>query len=197
MLSMILPKSSARAWPGRTAKTRLAATIAARRVPLVVVIGVLQIGLGLVVLIFVLILVPRRSSVIVFVFSFVMAFFIGNSQVTLEQAELVDVNVAYDVHDRELARLRHQDGQAGDAVALLHNVDLVMLVGTLATALDDPAPARPGQLRADGIHVRLRVLIRFVELEVLDVDSLQVLQNLLELSGFGIMVGLDELPGQL
>src|SRR5262249_27594060 len=124
MLWTILPKSSARAWLGRTARIATAATIAVMRLHLVVVIGVLFLRGTLV---FVFLFVFRRLRFIILVLSFMLAaIFIRNSEMALEQAELVDVDIAHDVHHRQLARFGNQDHQPGDVIALLHHVYLVV-----------------------------------------------------------------------
>src|SRR5215469_10663928 len=124
MLWTILPKSSARAWLGPPARIKLATTKAVVRFNLVVVIGVLFLR-GSLVLVFVFVL--RGTGVILLVLVFVLpAIFIRNSEMALEQAELVDVDVAHEVDYGQLAGFGNQDHQPGDIVALLHHVDLVV-----------------------------------------------------------------------
>src|SRR5262249_46800451 len=117
MLWTIFPKSSARAWLGPPARIRLATTTAVVRFNLVVVIGVLFLW-GSLVLVF--LFVFRRPGVVILVLAFVLAaVFIRNSEMALEQAQLVDVDVAHEVHYGQLASFGNQDHQPGDVIALL------------------------------------------------------------------------------
>src|SRR5215510_580681 len=103
MLWTILPKSSARAWLGPPARIKLATTKEVVRFNLVVVIGVLFLR-GRLVLVFVFVFVFRRPGAIIVVLAFVLAaIFIRNSEMALEQAELVDVDVAHEVDYGQLA----------------------------------------------------------------------------------------------
>src|SRR5262245_19540033 len=101
----------------------------------------------------------------------------GDAKVTFEFTKLRDVDRPHKIDHRQLRGFGHKNGQAGDVIPLFHHKNFVVLVRFKAAALHDSLPAWAGELGANAVHIGLRILARTFELKVLDVDSLQVLDN--------------------
>src|SRR5512146_2921537 len=114
MWRTILPKSSARAWSALKEKTMQAVkNITANAFSLVFVIVVIG-GLSF---------LQGRLGAITFLFLAVMFHAgSGNAVMAFKSGQFVDVEWAHDVHHRQLRRLSHQDGHAGNDVALFHQI---------------------------------------------------------------------------
>src|SRR5579864_1794699 len=132
MWCTISPKSSAKAGAGHKAKSTAAVTAAT---------SVLDLGFSVIVVSFVVWgrLVCRRVGLIRLLLLLAMAAFVaGDSEMSFQRSQFVDVDEANDVDHRKLFRLRHQNHQTRDFVALLQNVDFVVFFRAPAAALHDP-----------------------------------------------------------
>src|SRR5690349_13370241 len=88
-----------------------------------------------------------------------------HTELTFEGAQLLEIDRADDVDDRELARLGGQDDEAARLVAVHPHVDVHLLLIAPAADADQPRPARRRQLLPHRVEVRRRVAALSIELE--------------------------------
>src|SRR5712692_1765482 len=109
-----------------------------------------------------------------------------DSELPLERGQLVEIDWADDVHDRQFPRLGGDDHQAGDRVAARLRVDLdVVARATLHS--DDPLPLRP-ELPANIRQERAVVGAFFLECVIADIDAVELPHHLADAALFSFVI---------
>src|SRR5262249_23882311 len=108
---------------------------------------------------------------LVFVFMFAVA-----NDAAFKLCNLVDRNRPHDVDHGQLPGFGHENGYAGNLVAVLEEIDLIPFTGPLIDVGDDARPSRHGKLFADCLDISLAVLVVLIEFKAFYVDTLHVLQ---------------------
>src|SRR5438094_6086533 len=106
--------------------------------------------------------------------------------------EFRGIHRARDVYDSELARATRDDGESVDGVLTRRDVDVdIVRLVTVLTNLYQAIPSRRGQLASHRLDDR--PIVVSLELEAADVDRLQSLQYLPQVTILGV-VGAVQYP---
>src|SRR5262249_31249393 len=98
---------------------------------------------------------------------------LGNSQLTFDSADLIEVDRPDNIDNRQLTLFGHKNSESGQTVALRHEKYVRSLLIAQAVHTDNPDPAGRCQLTSNRFDVRRRVGSVAVELVASHIDSPQ------------------------
>src|SRR5437868_7520026 len=112
---------------------------------------------------------------------------VGNAELALERVQLLEVDVADDVHDREFSRFARDDAEAHGLAVVEHYEYVDIGVFLVALRLDDAAPARTAELPSHGLDLCLRIREVLVERVAAHVDAREAIAELLGVDLLGVL----------